>query len=42
MDGKIDMGPDFTYYVHSANMSGAKNIDGLMKNYLEIKRYGYR
>jgi len=42
MDGTINIGPDFTYYVHSGNPTGAANIDGLMKNYLEVKRHGYR
>ena len=38
LDGTIDIGPNFNYYVHSANPEGSKNIDGLMKNYLQFKR----
>jgi len=34
--GKI-IPEDFSYTIHSANPVGVKNIDGLLKNYLEFR-----
>lgn len=31
---------NFDFFVHSANPVGAKNIEGLLNNYLEVKRNG--
>lgn len=38
IDKIINIPDDFSYNVHSANPVGARNIDGLLKNYLEYKK----
>lgn len=35
LDGQLDFPKDFTYYVHSANPIGKKNIVSMMDNFLE-------
>lgn len=38
MDGKIKIPEDFSFNVHSANPTGAANIQSLIANYLAFKR----
>lgn len=35
LDNSLDLPDDFTYYVHSQNPVGAKNIDSYMANFLK-------
>lgn len=37
LDKKIDLPKDLSFYVHSQNPVGAKNIEGLLTQYLEFK-----
>lgn len=38
LDGLIDIPDSFTFYVHSQNVEGAKNIQSYLSNYLKVKR----
>jgi hypothetical protein len=38
LDGVINIPLDFDFFVHSANPVGAKNIEGILRKYLEVKR----
>lgn len=38
MDGMIFIPQDFSFYVHSQNVCGAKNIKCYLNNYLTVKR----
>jgi hypothetical protein len=38
MDGKWQIPEGFSFYVHSKNVVGARNISGLLDNYLRISR----
>ncbi len=37
MDGKIELGPDFDWIIHSANPVGSKNIQGILESYMRFK-----